>query len=321
MLLAAGAAASLGTDTAGRLDGFNLIAAPGHPLGGASARESLRRAKNAGASAVAIVPFLWQPAPASPRIVRGSDMADDELRQAIRTARRAGLRTIVKPHVWVDRHWAGAVAATSEQDWKLWFDGYRTEIVHLARVAAEERADVFCIGTELTRTIDRPEWIAVIGALRAVFPGRLIYAAHNVEEAEIVPFWSRLDAVGVTLYPSLGQDGDRVFRRDVMHRTADRLDELARRTGKPVIVAEIGLRSAAGAAMAPWESPEERDAGVALELQADVLSDWLWTLDRPSVIGVLVWRWFTDPAAGGPLDTDFTVQNKPAENVFLRSRR
>jgi hypothetical protein len=32
---------------------------------------------------------------------------------------------------------------------------------------------------------------------------------------------------------------------------------------------------------------------------------------------VLIWRWFTDPAAGGPADTDFTVQGKPAEGVHL----
>ena len=43
-------------------------------------------------------------------------------------------------------------------------------------------------------------------------------------------------------------------------------------------------------------------------------------LDRPAVEGVLVWRWFTDPAAGGAADTDFTVQGKPAERVFACAR-
>lgn len=316
MLLAAAGAVSPRPAEAGRLDGFNVIAAPGHSFGSEAARESLERAKKAGASAIAIVPFLWQATPASKEIVRGSDMADDELRQAIRDARRAGLRSIIKPHVWIDGHWAGVVAAASESDWKLWFYGYRTEIVHLARIAAQERADGFFIGTELTKTINRPEWNVVIDELRAVFRGRLFYAAHNVEEAEIAPFWSRLDAIGVTLYPPLGKDDDRTFRRDVMRRIADRLDVLAKRTGKPIIVAEIGLRSAEGAAGAPWESAEEREAKVALDLQADVLSDWLRALDRPSIGGVLIWRWLTDPDAGGPLDTDFTVQNKPAENLF-----
>ena len=48
-----------------------------------------------------------------------------------------------------------------------------------------------------------------------------------------------------------------------------------------------------------------------------MLADWLTVLDRPTIGGVLIWRWFTDPNAGGPTDTDFTVQGKPAERVLL----
>jgi hypothetical protein len=42
-------------------------------------------------------------------------------------------------------------------------------------------------------------------------------------------------------------------------------------------------------------------------LQAEVLTDWLAVLDRPGVRGALVWRWFTDPAAGGLAATDYTA--------------
>ena len=104
-----------------RLDGFNVVVSRGHPFGSESARKSLVLAKQAGASTVAIIPFLWQPSPASANIVRGSDMGDAELRQAIRDARKLGLISVVKPHVWVDGSWAGAVAAGSEDDWHRWF--------------------------------------------------------------------------------------------------------------------------------------------------------------------------------------------------------
>jgi hypothetical protein len=63
----------------------------------------------------------------------------------------------------------------------------------------------------------------------------------------------------------------------------------------------------------PWQSAEERASDADPFLQADVLADWLRVLDRPSIHGVLVWRWLSDPAAGGFADTDFTVQGKPAE--------
>jgi hypothetical protein len=172
-----------------RIDGFNVVVSQRHPFGSESARKSLALAKQAGATSIAIVPFLWQPSSASVNVVRGSDMDDEELRQAIRDARKLGLTIVVKPHVWVDGSCAGAVAARSEGDWRAWFARYGAEITRMARVAAEERADIFCIGTELLKTIERSEWEGVVKAARAVFPGALIYAAHNVDEAEMVPFW------------------------------------------------------------------------------------------------------------------------------------
>jgi hypothetical protein len=243
-------------------------------------------------------------------------MPDSELRAAIRQARALGLAAIVKPHVWIPQSWAGAVQPDSEESWRLWFAAYSREIARIARIAAEENADALVVGTELSKTTHRPEWDAVIAAARAVFPRRLVYVAHNADEAEQVPFWDRLDMVGVSLYPPLGDDQDRAGRIAAMQASAQRLEAISARSGKPVLVGEIGLRSAKGAAKKPWESAEERAAAADLRLQADVLGDWLEALNRPAIEGVLVWRWFTDPAAGGVSDTDFTVQGKPAQAML-----
>jgi hypothetical protein len=308
--------AMLGPAGGQRLDGFNVVATPGHPFGGASAERALIAAKQLGATTVAIIPFLWQASPSSPDIRRGNDMPDDALREAIRQARKHGFSVVVKPHVWVPESWAGAVEPKSEQSWDTWFSRYRGELERIARIAAEESADGLAIGTELAKTTQRPEWSELIAAARAKFPRTLLYVAHNAEEAEAVPFWPLLDAIGVSLYPPLGADRDRAGRLAVMRAVADRLDALSRRVGKPVVVGEIGLRSAKGAAASPWESAEERTASADPGLQAEVLANWLAVLDRPAIRGVLIWRWFTDPAAGGPKDTDFTVQGKPAEAVL-----
>lgn len=300
-----------------RFDGFNVIVAPGHPFGSPTAMASLANAKRLGAHAIAVIPFLWQSTPASPQLLRGTDMADAELQAAIHDAHALDLAILVKPHVWVPDSWAGAVAMKSEPAWIEWFADYRRELQRIARIAAEERAEALAIGTELTATVQRPEWNEVIAVARAVYAGRLIYVAHNVEEAEAVPFWDRLDAIGVTLYPPLGADDDRDGRRSTMRAVAERLDALAMRTGKPILVGEVGLRSAKDAAAKPWESAEERASSPDPALQAAVLADWLTTLDRPAINGILIWRWFTDPDAGGSADTDFTVQGKPAERVLL----
>jgi hypothetical protein len=145
----------------------------------------------------------------------------------------------------------------------------------------------------------------------------LLYVAHNVEGVEKVPFWDRIDLIGVSLYPPLGADQDRDGRLSAMRTVADRLDVLAAQNKKSIVVGEIGLRSAEGAAAKPWESAEEREAAPDPSLQAQVIADWLEILDRPSISGVLIWRWLTDPDAGGLGDTDFTVQGKPAEHVLM----
>jgi hypothetical protein len=300
----------------GMLDGFNIIVSPDHPLGSAAARLALSNAKRLGARAVALVPFLWQSTPESPDLVRGAGLDDDELRAGIRDAKALGLAVVIKPHVWVPGSWAGTITMTSEAAWQKWFANYRRDLGRIAQIAEEEKADALAIGTELLKTTQRSEWNAAIGDARAIYSGRLVYVAHDIEEAEQVPFWSKLDDIGVSLYPRLGADGEREGRRLTMRLVADHLDALAARSGKSVIVGEIGLRSARGAAAKPWESVEERSAAPDPALQAEVIGDWLSALARPAIRGILVWRWFTDPDAGGLNDTDFTVQGKPAEYVL-----
>jgi hypothetical protein len=299
-----------------RLDGFNVVATPDQPFGGASAERALIAARNLGATAIAVIPFLWQSNPSSPDVRSGSDMSDETLRDEIRQAHRLGFRVIVKPHIWVPKSWAGAVEPDSESSWAVWFSRYGYELASIARIAAEEGAEAVAIGTELVKTTHRPEWTGLIAGLRTVFPRKLFYIAHNAEEAEAVPFWPMLDAIGVALYPPLGADQDHAGRLEVMRSVAGRLDMLSIRFGRPILVGEVGLRSATDAAAKPWESAEERGASVDAQLQADVIADWLTVLNRPTIDGVLIWRWFTDPAAGGPGDTDFTVQGKPAEAVL-----
>ncbi len=306
-------------ERAGPCLGFNIVQTGTSRFGSQAAQQSLQAMAAAGAREAAVVVFLWQPHPSSPQLSRGGDMSDDELRAAIRALHGLSLQVTVKPHVWVPGRWAGAIEMATAADWEAWFAAYREALLPIARIAAEERAQMLAIGTELRHASGLTGWESLIGELRAIFPGRLTYFAHGADEAERVGFWPLLDAVGVTLYPVLGaDDADSDWDRRMSAEVA-RLEAIAGAAGRPVVVGEIGIRSAKGAAEKPWESAEERQAEPAPDLQRRVLSRWLHALERPFIESVLVWRWFTDPQAGGLRDTDFTVQGKPAAEV-LRAR-
>lgn len=299
-----------------RLYGFNLVETPGAPFGSDAAARSLHQIASLGANCVALISFLWQPSATSPDIVMGDALPLDRLNAGIAQARAAGLSVIVKPHIWVPHGWAGIVAPRGEANWKRWFAGYRAAILPLAQVAADGDAAAFVVGTEVRGTVARPEWRELIAAIRAAFPRRLTYVAHGADEAEKIAFWRDLDAVGVSLYPALGAPLDKGAWHRAIAAELSRLRAVAARAGKPVWIGEIGLRSAADATRKPWESAEERAAAADPELQAHVIGAWLDELDKFDPEALLIWRWFSDPDAGGRADTDFTVQGKPAADVL-----
>ncbi|MCA0961129.1 hypothetical protein LCM15_02955 [Salipiger bermudensis] len=277
------------------------------------AETSIHRLAATGATAAAIVPFLWQANASSDEIIMGNAVPEDRIRAGIAQVQAAGLSAVVKPHVWVPDRWAGAILVEGEGKVR-WHDAYRKILLELAGIAQNEQAEVLVLGTELRGMSDGPRWAELIKEVRRSFSGRLTYVAHGADEAERVAFWPLLDAVAVSLYPPLGADNAQENWRRAIETELDRVEAVARNVEKPVWIAEIGIRSAEGAAARPWESAEERAAQPDLQLQAAVLSQWLHALKDRKIDNVWIWRWLTDPEGGGQYDTDFTVQNKLAES-------
>lgn len=297
--------------------GANFSETDAVPYSDSLARRSLRNLRQLGANTVALIPFAWQASPGDTAVTVGDGVTEEHLLGGIEAAKELGFTVWVKPHVWVPERWAGSVAMSDSAAWSAWFRHYTEAMVHYARLAERGGADVFSVGVELRQSLERPEWRRVIGRVREVFGGRITYVAHGVDDLRRVPFWDRLDFAALTLYPSLGDSpADSALRREVGEHRAE-LEAAARELGRELWVAELGLRSARGAQARPWESPEERPADPDPLLQARVLDLWLEALRDGPVDGVLVYRWFTDPRLGGREDTDFTVQNKPAEGVLL----
>ncbi|AML53062.1 glycoside hydrolase family 113 [Falsihalocynthiibacter arcticus] len=299
------------------LKGFNLIETKNAPFGSAAAEQSIRQLASTGATAAAVIPFLWQSSHESNDIVMGDALPGDRIAAGITQLHAAGLAAIVKPHVWVPGSWAGGI----ELDDGLvdsWYSAYRQILLNISRTAEDQNAEVLVIGTELRGMSASNHWEKIIGDVRASFSGKLTYVAHGADEAEQVDFWPLLDAVAVSLYPILGADHAYADWDKAIAEELDRVEAVARKYGKPVWIAEIGIRSAKGAAERPWESAEERIAQSDMALQAEVLDHWFAELSERDIQDIWVWRWLTDPDGGGAEDTDFTVQNKTAEGLITQ---
>ncbi|WP_118831564.1 glycoside hydrolase family 113 [Salinibacter ruber] len=291
----------------------------------------LVRLRDLGVTHLTLVAFGWQKAPDVPTV--RADTGDgwySESHRGVRTlARQAdalGMGVILKPHLWVggydEAQDRSDIGFDTEADWAAWEADYRRFLMLYARLAAEVDADALVLGTELTRSAtERPDfWRGIAEAARTVYDGNLTYAANWHEAYDSIQFWDALDYVGVQAYFPLtdATDPSLAALRTGWgpHRAA--LAEIHERTGRPVLLTEVGYRSAEGAAARPWEWPE-RDDGAAPDaaLQARCYRAFLSTVGRaPWLKGGIIWKWHPPAEVEGP--TAFTPQGKPAERVLRR---
>jgi len=275
------------------------------------AKRSLQELADSGADRALLVAFTWQAEPTSNDPVIGSDSSPEMVQAGLRQMKQVGLVPVLKIHLWIPDRWAGDAEPT---DPDAWFQAYREAVLQLARVAEEEKVPAMVVGTELRNLEQSQNWPALVAAVRKVYSGKVLYVADSLQRAEEFPHWGLFDVIGSSLYPSLPTEP---MQRDTqMRESVDRLLLLGERHQKPVWAAEVGLRSADDVLSAPWKSPEEEELPVDLELQETILTKWKSVLDRPGIEGMGIWCWYTDPDAGGENDTDFTVQNKPAQSIF-----
>ena len=291
----------------------------------------LVRLRDLGVTHLTLVSFGWQERASSTEI--GVDTTKgwySESHAGIRTlARQAdalGMDVILKPHIWVggydEAQNRSEIGFESAARWREWEANYRRFLMMYARLAAEVDADVLVLGTELTRVAtDRPDfWRELASDARSVYDGDLTYAANWHKAYKQIRFWEALDYVGVQAYFPLtkAEDPSLATLREGWRPHQAELAKVHERTGRPILFTEVGYRSAAGAAEAPWTWPE-RDDGAPPDsaLQARCYQAFLSTVGQaPWMKGGIVWKWHPPSEVEGA--TAFTPQGKPAEAILRR---
>ena len=302
--------------------------------GSPTSAASLAELRALGATWVSLTPFGFADgldasdvhgAHESPPQMPAGGETDARLRAEIRAARGLGLRVLLKPHVWIrggafrgDLRPRGGVDA--------FLASHERFVLHYATLAEETGVDALVIGVELDSTVVAGEtaWRQTIGLVRQRFSGDLIYAA-NWDAVERVPFWDALDRIGVQFYPPLGEPTDDA---GALHAGAlarlDAFANLSRRTGRPVVLTEVGYRATPNAHVVPhaWPERDRRAPRVDVEAQAHAYVALLAGVRRrPFVKGLFVWKWFSDPASTEEGPAGFSPRGRPAAEILSQAFR
>jgi len=243
------------------------------------------------------------------------------IKETIRLARKANLKIMMKPQIWVPGSWPGGIEFEKESDWLLWEASYRKYIMHYVGLCQEMDVELICIGTEFKKMEVRREkfWRELIRDIRKEYDGKLTYAA-NWDCYDILPFWDDLDYIGVDAYFPL--DESKTPNKETLMKkwkpVHKKLSAVYNKFNKPILFTEFGYLSVDGCAGKTWELEKvarklpsnEKAQSIALEALFDFFDD------QPYWEGGFLWKWY--PELGVHQDhgnNGHTPQGKLAEET------
>ena len=244
------------------------------------------------------------------------------IRKCIDLAHSQSLEVMIKPHLWIaGGEFTGNLDFENTQKWELFERSYLAYILFFAQIAEEKHISGFCIGTELANHVKkRPEfWLKLIVEIRNIYHGKLTYA-ENWDKYAKVPFWNKLDFIGVDAYFPLSskKDPDLNTIKNAWKEHAEALKYQSGKWQKPILFTEIGYRSNDNALEKPWETDYSKP--INEELQARAYQAFFEQINHePWFAGAYIWKWETGTHHMGEYKDSFTPQNKLAEKVIERN--
>ena len=299
----------------------------GFGYGSAECRAQFQAVAAVGGNWVALDDFAYMPAIDKPAVRFGGDgtLSDAHLAEAVRDAHAAGLKVMLKPHLWSRDFgrgkWPGDVKMTTDADWAAWFENYSAYVLNQAKIAADTKADALCVGCELMGTTGREaDWRRLIARVRAVYDGPLTYAAAFGAWGQI-KWWDAVDCIGVNGYfPLTTKDSaSEADLRAGWAKVYGELAPLAAKFDKPICLTELGYPPDPAAGRMPWKSNGGPDDPAYQALLYKVALEE--AAKRPFVVGAFVWKWFTTDEwkrfEGGDA---YAVQDRPQVLEVLKKQ-
>jgi len=249
----------------------------------------------------------------------------------IELAHIQGVKVFLKPHIWLYQHtegkWRSDIFPKNEKDWNTWKKSYEEFILHFAKVAEKAKAEMFCIGVELTQVaIRKPEFFkTLIQKVRNIYSGKLTYAANWYEEFEEIEFWKELDFIGVQAYFPLVKNKNPSTEeiKNGWKKYLSKLAKISQKNNKGILFTEMGYKSTMDSAIEPWtwiQNIDHDDSLASYETQANCYQAFfesVWKQDW--MAGVHLWEMRTNFKNNRKTkDLNFSPQGKPAANIIRK---
>ncbi|MFT5581287.1 MAG: hypothetical protein ACI9G9_000534 [Psychromonas sp.] len=305
-----------------KINGLSFVATSSVPT-----ESQFNHTLNINANSVAIMPFGFMPSKEKGNIVfnhpnQWEGETPEGIRKTIQLAHKLGQTTMLKPQLWISKgYFTGFLEMDNEEQWLILELKYREFILSFAKIAEEEKSELFCIGTELGRFVaKRPKfWIDLVDEIKTIYSGKITYA-ENWDCFDKPIFLSQLDYIGVDAYFPLTDKKD-PSEEDIKLGWAEHLAKLklcSETHNIPVLFTECGYRSIDFAGEKPWDYGRKEGASTNLKLQSrllQVMFDECWS--KEYIAGGYIWKWFPNHEDVGGLENNrFTPQNKPAEKII-----
>jgi hypothetical protein len=238
---------------------------------------------------------------------------------SIKYAHQNGLKVMLKPQVFIPRSWVGEMEFKKEAEWLEWENSYRTYILDFAKVAAEEKVALFCIGTEYKIAAVKREkfWRELINEIRAIYSGKITYSS-NWDSYKQIPFWDALDFIGLSAYfPLSGIKTPSIqLLKKEWKPIVQKLKRFSSKHQRKILFTEYGYLSVDYCADKNWELErkitalevnETAQANACQALLESFGNERFWS-------GGFLWKWFPNMSGHeGYPHKDYTPQGKKAE--------